>query len=143
LPVNRELTPSNVGPPSANYALATVSEAPGRMLHTSGVGPVRPDGTVPDGSDGDGIEVQATVVWSTLLSLLSEAGLSPTDVVSVATYVVVEPHPEFDLSARLSRVMAARDAALGGHRCASTLVPVPALATPSWKLEIAVVAIGR
>ena len=36
--------------------------------------------------------------------------------------------------------LAARDAALGGHRAASTLVTVPALARPEWKMEIAVVA---
>jgi hypothetical protein len=36
--------------------------------------------------------------------------------------------------------MAARDQALGGHRAASTLVTVPALARPEWRKEIAVVA---
>ena len=40
----------------------------------------------------------------------------------------------------LGEVMAARDRALGGHRAASTLVPVPALAQPAWRMEIAVVA---
>jgi enamine deaminase RidA (YjgF/YER057c/UK114 family) len=37
-------------------------------------------------------------------------------------------------------VMAARDRVMGEHRAASTLVPVPALAQPKWKLEIAIVA---
>ncbi len=36
--------------------------------------------------------------------------------------------------------MGARDRALGGRRVASTLVTVPALARPEWKVEIAVVA---
>jgi enamine deaminase RidA (YjgF/YER057c/UK114 family) len=36
--------------------------------------------------------------------------------------------------------MAARDHALAGHRAASTLIPVPSLARPEWKVEIAVVA---
>jgi enamine deaminase RidA (YjgF/YER057c/UK114 family) len=58
--------------------------------------------------------------------------MSPTDVVSVTTYVV---HGE-----DLAPVMAARDRALGGHRVASTLVTVPALARPEWRLEIALVA---
>jgi len=39
-------------------------------------------------------------------------------------------------------VMAARDAALDGHRAASTLVTVPALARPEWRMEVAVVAAG-
>jgi len=37
-------------------------------------------------------------------------------------------------------VMAARDVALDGHRAASTLVTVPALARPEWRMEIALVA---
>jgi enamine deaminase RidA (YjgF/YER057c/UK114 family) len=36
--------------------------------------------------------------------------------------------------------MAARDRAMGGHRPASTLVVVPALARPEWRVEIALVA---
>ena len=32
------------------------------------------------------------------------------------------------------------DAALDGHRAASTLVTVPALARPEWKMEISVIA---
>ena len=117
----------HLGPPSANYALATVAEGAGRWLHTSGIGPVRPDGTVPDD-----LADQAEAVWATLVGLIDEAGMAPTDVVSVTTYVVVGND--------LGTVMAARDVALGRHRCASILVPVPALATPSWKMEIAVVA---
>lgn len=141
--MNRELTPQSLGPPSANYALATLSERPARLLHTSGIGPVLPDGTVPDAEAPDGMAAQAEAVWATLLGLLAAAELAVTDVVSVATYVVVEPSGNPDrLSERLGRVMGARDRALGGHRCASTLVPVPALATPSWQMEIAVVAVG-
>jgi len=64
--------------------------------------------------------------------MLRDAGMAVGDVVSVTTYVVVGE----DLSA----VMAARDRALGGHRAASTLVTVPALARPEWRMEIAIVA---
>ena len=35
---------------------------------------------------------------------------------------------------------AARDAAFAGHVAASTLVTVPALVRPEWKVEVAVVA---
>ena len=58
--------------------------------------------------------------------------MAPSDVVSVTTYVVVGED--------LATVMGARDAALGGHRAASTLVTVPALARPEWRMEIAVIA---
>ena len=122
-----EIAPSSIAPTAANYAHAILTEAPQRLLHTSGVVPIAPDGSVPDG-----VSAQADVVWANLSAILAEADMSPTDVVSVTTYVV---HGE-----DLAPVMAARDRALGGHRVASTLVTVPALARPEWRLEIALVA---
>ena len=59
-------------------------------------------------------------------------GSRADDIVSYTTYAVAGHD--------LAQVMAARDAFLGGHRAASTLVPVPALARPEWKVEVAVVA---
>ncbi|MEI7546684.1 MAG: Rid family hydrolase [Actinomycetota bacterium] len=98
-------------------------------MHTSGVVPVAPDGHVPTA-----IADQADVVWANLLALLDEADMGTGDIVSVTTYVVV------DQLASLAVVMAARDRHLFGHRVASTLVTVPALARPEWKMEIALVA---
>jgi 2-iminobutanoate/2-iminopropanoate deaminase len=125
--VHRRLAPVTLAPAVANYALAVVVESPTRWLHTSGIVPTRPDGTVP-GS----IEAQAAAVWESIGALLDDAGMAPADVVSVTTYVVS--------SEPLGPVMAARDAFMGDHRAASTLVTVPALARPEWRLEIAVVA---
>jgi enamine deaminase RidA (YjgF/YER057c/UK114 family) len=122
-----EIAPSSIAPTAANYAHAIVTESPRRLLHTSGVVPIAPDGSVPaDLAD------QAKVVWANLLAILAEAGMTPTDVVSVTTYVA-HGHD-------LAPVMAARDRALGGHRVASTLVTVPALARPEWQMEIALIA---
>ena len=75
---------------------------------------------------------QAEVVWSNIGAILDAAGMEPADIVSVTTYVVV--------GADLAPVMAARDTFLGGRLAASTLVTVPALARPQWRVEIAVVA---
>ncbi len=127
--MNHEITPASIAPPAANYAHAVLSEAAGRLLHTSGVVPTRLDGSVPDD-----IDAQAAVVWSNIDALLAAAGMAVSDIVSLTTYVVV------DQLGALGGVMAARDRALGGHRAASTLVTVPALARSEWKLEIAVVA---
>lgn len=125
--MNREIRPLKLAPPAAAYAHAVLSDNPRRLLHTSGVVPIAADGSVP-GSLAD----QARVVWGNLRAILDEAKMSVTDVVSVTTYVVVgQP---------LAEVMAARDEALGGHRAASTLVTVPALARPEWLMEIALVA---
>jgi len=126
--VNREIAPTSIAPTAANYAHAVLSEAPSRILHTSGIVPIDRDGTVPES-----LAEQADVVWRNLLAILAEADLAVTDVVSITTYVVAgQP---------LAPVMAARDAALGGHRAASTLVTVPALARSEWSMEIALVAV--
>jgi 2-iminobutanoate/2-iminopropanoate deaminase len=127
--VHTEISPPTIAPPAANYALGVVTARATRWLHSSGIVPTRVDGSVPDA-----IGEQAEVVWANLLAILADADMAATDVVSVTTYVVV------DYIADLPTVMAARDRALGGHRAASTLVTVPALARPAWKMEIAVVA---
>jgi len=127
--MHRELSPAGLAPPAANYAHAILSTDVSRMVHTSGVVPTRSDGTVPDS-----IGEQAVVVWQTISALLESAEMTPANIVSVTTYVVVDHMRE------LGEVMAARDAALGEHKAASTLVTVPALAQEAWKMEIAVVA---
>lgn len=125
--MNREVRPASIAAPAANYAHAVITEVPTRWLHTSGVVPIAPDGGVPESIDD-----QARQIWFNIEAMLTEAGMSAGNVVSVTTYVV-EDQP-------LGPVMAARDAFMDGHRAASTLVTVPALVRPEWKLEIAIVA---
>lgn len=104
-----------------------MTEGPARWLHTSGVVPTAPDGSVPSG-----LAEQAQLVWSNIAAILGAANMRAADIVSITTYVVVgEP---------LAPVMAARDQFMDWHKAASTLVTVPALARPEWKLEIAIVA---
>jgi 2-iminobutanoate/2-iminopropanoate deaminase len=125
--VNRVITPSSIAEPAANYAHAVLTTGASRWLHTSGVVPTRPDGSTPDD-----IGEQAETVWTNIGAMLAEAGMRPADIVSVTTYAIA--------GERLGPVMAARDRFLGGRRIASTLVTVPALAQPQWKMEIAVIA---
>ena len=122
-----EIRPDDIAAPAANYAHAVLTERAGRWLHTSGVVPIAPDGSTPDD-----VGEQASVVWANIAAMLREAKMAPSDIVSVTTYVVVGED--------LAPVMAARDAALDDHRAASTLVTVPALARPEWRMEVAVVA---
>lgn len=125
--MNRQINPSSIAPPAASYAHAVLTVAPSRWLHTSGVVPTAPDGSTPDG-----VGAQAEVVWKSIAAMLTEAGMSSGDVVSVTTYVVAgEP---------LGPVMAVRDRFLAGHLAASTLVTVPELAQPQWRMEVAIVA---
>ncbi len=122
------IRPDGIAPPVATFAHGVLSEASGQILHTAGVVPIRPDGTV-----SEDLTEQASTVWSNVLAILSEASMGPANVVSVTTYVV----PGQDLGV----VMAERDQALEGRLAASTLVVVPELAQPEWKVEVAVVAI--
>ena len=122
-----EIRPADIAATAANFAHAVVTEGAARWLHTSGVVPVAPDGSTPED-----LADQATLVWTNIAAMLREAEMANDDIVSVTTYVVV--------GEELGPVMAARDAALGAHRAASTLVTVPALARPEWRMEIAVIA---
>jgi enamine deaminase RidA (YjgF/YER057c/UK114 family) len=124
-----EIRPADIAAPAANYAHAVLTEGASRWLHTSGVVPIAPDGSTPES-----LADQAALVWSNIAAMLREADMRAEHVVSVTTYVVAGED--------LAPVMAARDRALGGHRAASTLVTVPALARPQWRMEVAVVAAG-
>lgn len=126
---SRVINPASISPPAANYAHARYVAGTPRTqwLHTSGVVPIAPDGTVPAS-----LVDQAEVIWANLGAMLTEANMKPNNVVSVTTYVT----PGHDLGP----VMAVRDRALDGHLAASTLVVVPELARPEWLMEIAIVA---
>jgi enamine deaminase RidA (YjgF/YER057c/UK114 family) len=125
--VNSSVAPTSIAPPAANYSHAVVSVGAQRLLHTSGVVPIAPDGSVPPG-----LPEQAEVVWANIQAILREADMQVDDVVSITTYVVQ--------GEELAPVMAARDRVMAGHRPASTLVVVPSLARSEWRVEIAVVA---
>jgi enamine deaminase RidA (YjgF/YER057c/UK114 family) len=125
--VNELVNPTDLAAPAANYSHGVVAVHAERLLYTSGVVPTRADGSVPaDLAD------QAATVWSNLAAITKSAGFDTGDVVSVTTYVVAGHD--------LGVVMAARDKAMAGHKPASTLVVVPSLARPEWKMEIALVA---
>jgi 2-iminobutanoate/2-iminopropanoate deaminase len=125
--MNTAVAPASIAPPAARYSHAILSTTPERLLHTSGVVPVAPDGTVPPE-----LNEQVALVWANIGAILAEAEMAVTDVVAITTFVV---HGE-----ELGPVMAARDEAMAGHRPASTLVVVPALARPEWRVEIAAIA---
>lgn len=125
--MNEIVSPTAIAPPAAAYALGVVVPAQSKWLFTAGVVATRADGT-----ESTEIGEQADEVWRSIRAILAEAGFAVTDIVSYITYAVVGND--------LGPVMAARDRNLAGHRAASTLIPVPSLAQPGWKVEISVVA---
>ena len=128
---SRAVQPAHLAPPAAKYAHAVEVTNPSRWLHTSGVVPTMPDGTV-----APSIEGQARTVWANLIEILRAAEMTIDNVVSITTYVVATESLSDDLTA----VMSVRDEVMGEHRAASTLVTVPALARAEWKMEISLVA---
>ncbi len=127
----REIQPEHMAPPAANYAHAVKVEGADSFVFTSGVVPTMPDGTVPPSIEG-----QARVVWANLIEILKSSGMGVSNIASITTYVVVGERLKEDLAS----VMAVRDEVLGGHRAASTLVTVPALARAEWLMEISLIA---
>jgi enamine deaminase RidA (YjgF/YER057c/UK114 family) len=121
------LEPTGVAAPAASYVLGTRVLNPQVLIHTAGIVGASPDGTV-----SDDLAEQAKQIWSTIAAVLAEGGLALTDIVSYTAYVVDGQD--------LSTVMAARDEALRGHRSASTLIVVPRLARPEWRMEISAIA---
>ncbi len=122
-----QLDPPDVAPAAASYSLGTAVHKPEVLVHTAGIVGTSPDGNVPDD-----LAQQAAEIWRSIAAVVKHAGLALTDIVSYTTYVVDGED--------LSVVMAARDHALAGHRCASTLIVVPRLARPEWRMEISAVA---
>ncbi len=129
--IPRELKPVELAATAAVYAHGVHVPAGHELIVTSGVVPMRRDGSVPTN-----ITEQASVVWQNILAILGEGKMNAHDIISVTTYVVYSD----SLADQLRIVMAARDFAMAGHRVASTLVTVPALANPEWLMEISVLA---
>jgi enamine deaminase RidA (YjgF/YER057c/UK114 family) len=115
--------PETVHPPVGRYVHQIEVSGESRLLFISGqVGKDR-DGRVP----ADPID-QFELALRNILANLEAAGFEPTDLVKITTYVVG------DLDrARRGEVL---DRALGDHVTTSTLVFVPALAAPEYKVEI-------
>jgi len=55
------INPTEIAPPAAKYEHAVLAEDASRILHTSGIVPVKPDGTVPEN-----ISDQAEVIWQNI-----------------------------------------------------------------------------
>ncbi|MDG2428346.1 MAG: RidA family protein [Acidimicrobiales bacterium] len=124
-----QIDPEGIAPPVARFTHGVLAGGVERILHTSGMLPILPDGSVPQN-----LTAQAEAVWSNVLAVLVDAGMAITNVVSITTYVV----PGQDLAT----IMSVRDQALEGHLAASTLVVVPELAQPAWLVEVTVVAVA-
>lgn len=114
--------PPGLHAPASRYSHAALVEGPARILHVSGQVGVHPDGTIsPDAV------VQVNQVLSNLDAVLTAHGMRRADIVKMTIFLTDR--------ALLSLWREKRDAWLGGHAAAATLVIVAGLADPRFLVE--------
>ena len=123
-PVN----PIDIYAPVGLYHHGMLTTGASKVLHISGTCGIAPDGAVPEGLDD-----QLTLIWQNIDKILREAGMGPTNVVKVTSYLT---HPAQRLAN--GRV---RQAYLGDHKVAATSVVVQLL-NDQWLAEIEVIAMA-
>lgn len=123
----RKSNPDTIAPPVGAYSHAVEVPPNARWLHVSGQVGIAPDGVL-----GKDAAEQSRIVWDNILAILADAGMSVENLVKVTAYLT---DPD-DLAA----YGAVRSGVLGDARPCSTLVYVPALVKPEWKVEVDVVA---
>ena len=99
-----------------------------RTLYVAGQIGQLPDGTIPPG-----VEAQAAAAYANLAAVLAAADMTMADVVKTTVFLV--------RPADRAAFAAARDAATGGVKNASTLVYVAGLALPDLLVEVEAVAV--
>jgi 2-iminobutanoate/2-iminopropanoate deaminase len=123
-PVN----PIDIYAPVGLYHHGVLTTGATKVLHISGTCGIAPDGKVPDD-----LEAQLTLIWQNIDKILREAGMGPTNIVKVTSYLT---HP----SQRLANGKV-RQAFLGDHKVAATSIVVQLL-NDHWFAEIEVVAMA-
>ncbi|MBL8808194.1 MAG: RidA family protein [Rhodospirillales bacterium] len=124
----KAFNPKTIAPPQGKYQMAIEIPAGARTLHISGQ-----VGVLPDGKMAQGFDAQADAVWSNLKAILADAGMTFDDLVKVTIILVDKAHIGPSRDARERNLGSAR-------RPASTLLVIPALASPDYLIEIEAVA---
>ena len=124
--MNTIVDTSNAPRPFSNYSQAVEVPAGARTLQVSGQVGNTLDGELPE----DSVK-QHEQAWRNVFAILEAAGMSKTDMVDVLA--IVNDHDQVAIYREV------RDRMLEGHQCASTML-VCGLASPDWKVEIAVKA---
>ena len=108
------------------YAQAVETPAGARLVHLSGQVGIGLDGVLPASA-----EAQHAQAWRNIFAILAAADMGPEHIIDVLA-IVTDPE-----GVPIFRQM--RDKMLGPHLACSTLL-ICGLASPDWKVEIAVKA---
>jgi enamine deaminase RidA (YjgF/YER057c/UK114 family) len=124
----RRNNPTTVRAPTG-YTHAIEIRQPERWLIISGQVGMAPDGTIPDSDSG-----QVAQAFANLGAVLEANGMTPANIVKLTVFLT-------DRSL-LATFRAARDALVGGHIPASTLLFVAGLADPRFVVEVEAEAVA-
>jgi enamine deaminase RidA (YjgF/YER057c/UK114 family) len=122
--------PKSIAPPNGTYSHGALLPQGAELLYVAGQVAIKPDGSIPAT-----LEEQAEVVWTNVLAVLAEGGMSASNLVKINSYIT--------RAEDFARFAAIRAKYLGNHRPASTLVVVSALANPKFLVEVEGVAARR
>jgi enamine deaminase RidA (YjgF/YER057c/UK114 family) len=125
----RSISPNPDTDTKLAYSQGIVAHGEMRTLYISGQ-----IGTDPAGRIAPDFESQARQAWTNLLGVVAAADMKVTDLIKVSAFLT-DP-ADFAAYAKL------RGEYLVGHKPASTLLVVSALAKPEWKFEIEAVAMA-
>ncbi|MGD3108039.1 RidA family protein [Streptomyces sp. YGL11-2] len=104
----------------------------GGLIHVSGQAGIDEQGR----TISDDFLTQGRQAFANVERVLAAAGASFTDVVKVGIFVT-------DMAACLDQVIALREEFLSEPYPADTLLEVPSLARPDWRIEVEVTALAR
>jgi enamine deaminase RidA (YjgF/YER057c/UK114 family) len=125
----KTFNPKSISAPNGTYSHGALLPAGSKLLYIAGQVAIKPDGSIPDT-----LEEQAEVVWSNVVAILAEAGMTVSHLAKINSYITRADD--------FARFAAIRAKYLGSHRPASTLVVVSALANPKFLVEVEGVAAG-
>lgn len=121
--------PAAVHKPGSRYSHAAVIEGGGRRLVISGQIGVRPDGSFAEGG-----EAQVEQALANLGAILAAHGMGPANIVKMGVFLTER--------ALIPAWRARREAFLGTHAPASTLLLVAGLADPRLVFEVEAEAVA-
>lgn len=125
---NSRINPASMGGEPGAYSNGILVEAPAATLYVAGQ-----IGIDAAGVSSDDFEEQTRQAWRNVEAILVEAGMTLQNIVKTTIYLVKPTdYPTF---------VKVRTEVLAGHKPASTLVYISALAKPQWTVEIDVIAV--
>ncbi len=122
------ILPGTISKPSGNYSHG-VEISPARMLFIAGQTAVDPAGKIVGVGDAS---VQAKQVFENMRAILTDAGMTFSDIVKLTTFITDISHRE--------KVNEVRGQYLKKDFPASTLVVVKGLARPEYMVEVEAIA---